>query len=62
LIFVAINHNPHAFLRVNILSFQVNNNQTVDLNEIKTQIELREKHRSAQDNVESKFKWNEIYA
>ncbi|CAF0852280.1 unnamed protein product [Rotaria sp. Silwood1] len=47
-----ITQNPHAFLRINILSFQVSNDKLVDLNDVKTQIELKEKHRSTRDVVE----------
>ncbi|CAF3426710.1 unnamed protein product [Rotaria sp. Silwood1] len=49
---IAITQNPHAFLRINILSFQVSNDKLVDLNDVKTQIELKEKHRSTRDVVE----------
>ncbi len=52
--FIAINQNPHAFLRINILSFQIHHNQPINLINIKTQIELKEKHRYARDNIESK--------
>ncbi|CAF3157421.1 unnamed protein product [Rotaria socialis] len=44
--------NPDAFLRINILNFQIHHNQPIDLREIKTQIELKEKHRSSQHSVE----------
>jgi hypothetical protein len=51
---IAITQNPQAFLRVQILNFQVNNNQPVHLTDVKTQVELKEKHRSTRDNTESK--------
>ncbi len=55
LIIIAINQNLNAFLRVNILSFQVNNNHPIDLINVKTQVELKEKHRYARDSPESKI-------
>ena len=54
LTFPAITQNPHAFLRVNILSFHVNHNHPINLTDVKTQIELKEKHGSTLSNVESK--------
>ncbi|CAF0755327.1 unnamed protein product [Adineta steineri] len=44
--------NIHAFLRISILNFQINNNQHIHLSDVKTQIELKEKHRSLDDNIE----------
>jgi hypothetical protein len=55
LIFIGMSQDPHPFLRMRILNFQVNNNnQCVNLSNVKTQIELKEKHRSTRDNTESK--------
>jgi hypothetical protein len=49
-----MSQDPHPFLRMQILNFQVDNNQLVNLSCMKTQIELKEKHRYARDNIESK--------
>lgn len=50
-----MSQDPHPFLRMRILNFQVNNNnQCVNLSNVKTQIELKEKHRLTRDNTESK--------
>jgi len=55
LIFIGMSQDPHPFLRMRILNFQVNNNnQFINLSNVKTQIELKEKHRSTRDNTESK--------
>jgi hypothetical protein len=55
LIFIGMSQDPHPFLRMRILNFQVNNNnQCVNLSNVKTQIELKEKHRLTRDNTESK--------
>jgi hypothetical protein len=54
-IFIGMSQDAHPFLRMRILNFQVNNNnQFVNLSKVKTQIELKEKHRSTRDNTESK--------
>lgn len=45
--------NPHPFLRLNILSFQIHNNHAIDLNTIKTQVELKEKQRTTKNNQET---------
>ncbi len=52
-IFIGMSQDPHPFLRMQILNFQVDNNQLVNLSCMKTQIELKEKHRSTRDNTES---------
>ena len=52
---LAISQNLQAFLRISILNFQVHNKQPANLNEIKTQVELKEKHRAIEDHVESKI-------
>lgn len=52
----ALSQDSNPFLRISLFNFQVNNNKVVPLSEIKTQIELREKHRSARDHYESKRK------
>jgi hypothetical protein len=50
-----MSQDPHPFLRMQILSFQVNNHsEFVNLSHVKTQVELKEKHRPTRDNVESK--------
>jgi hypothetical protein len=55
LMLIAMSQDPHPFLRMQILNFQINNNnQFVNLSTVKTQVELKEKHRSTRDNVESK--------
>ena len=46
--------NPHPFLRFNILTFQIHNNHTTDLKTVITQVELKEKQRTAKHNHESK--------
>jgi hypothetical protein len=51
-----MSQDPHPFLRMQILNFQVNNNnnnQFVNLSDIKTQVELKEKHRLSRDNITS---------
>jgi hypothetical protein len=41
----------HPFLRIEILKFQLNTNkQIIDLNKVKTEIEIKEKHHSSQNN------------
>jgi hypothetical protein len=54
--FIDVSQDPsHPFLRMQILNFQVNNNnQLINLSNVKTQIELKEKHRPTRDHVESK--------
>ncbi len=58
-VIIAITQNPQAFLRVNILSFQIHNSQSINLINVKTQVELKEQHRSARDNIESKNQMKE---
>jgi len=50
-----MSQDPHPFLRMQILNFQVHNNenQFVNLSDIRTQIEIKEKHRLTRDNIES---------
>lgn len=55
-IFTVPSHDSYPFLRMQLLNFQVSNtksNQLVNLATIKTQIELREKHRATRNHVES---------
>ena len=51
--FLGSSQDQHPFLRVQILNFKVTNNQSIDLKEIKTQVELKEKHRSAKNSMDS---------
>lgn len=54
-----MSQDPHPFLRMQIFNFQVNHNnqyQLINLLDIKTQIEIKEKHRSARENIESNYK------
>ncbi|CAF1201950.1 unnamed protein product [Rotaria sordida] len=52
-----MSEHPHPFLRMQIMSFQVNNyNQCVNLSNIQTQIELKEKYRSTRNNTEKPTK------
>lgn len=54
LVFAAMSQQPHPFLRIQIFSFQIeNSNQYVNLSNVRTQIELKEKYRSTRNNVES---------
>ena len=54
-----MSQDPHPFLRMQILNFQVNNsNQFVNLADVQTQVELKEKNRTARDNGESKSETN----
>ncbi len=46
-----MSQDPHPFLRMQIFNFQVNN-EFVNLSNIKTQIELKEKHRTTRDHNE----------
>lgn len=46
--------NIQAFLRINILNFQAQSKQPVDLADVKTRVELKEKLRTVQDQSESK--------
>ncbi|CAF3695328.1 unnamed protein product [Rotaria socialis] len=50
----------HPFLRIQILNFQINNNnnhyQYVNLSNVQTQIELKESYRSTRNNVEKPAK------
>lgn len=62
LIVIAIQPNPHAFLRLNILSFQINNHQPIDLIRVQTQVELKEINRSTRDNTESRKTTNIVGA
>lgn len=55
-VYLAISQNLQAFLRIYILNFQVHNKQPANLSEIKTQVELKEKHRAIEDRVESKIR------
>lgn len=48
-----MSQDPHPFLRMQIFNFQVNNHQSIHLSDINTQIEIKEKHRSTRDNIES---------
>lgn len=49
-----MSQQPHPFLRIQIFSFQIeNSNQYVNLSNVRTQIELKEKYRSTRNNVES---------
>lgn len=48
-------HDPHPFLRMQMLNFQVDDHQYINLKDIQIQIELKEKHRTARDTTESKI-------
>lgn len=50
-----MSQHPHPFLRMQILSFKVTSysDQCINLSTLKTQIELKEKHRSTRDNAQS---------
>lgn len=53
---LGMSQDPHPFLRMQIFTFQANFNQMnhlVNLAQIRTQIELKEKHRTTRDYVES---------
>lgn len=55
---LGMSQDPHPFLRMQIFTFQVNFNQMihmVNLAQIRTQIELKEKHRTTRDYLESNF-------
>ncbi|CAF0939028.1 unnamed protein product [Adineta ricciae] len=52
-----MSQDPHPFLRMQILNFQVNNsNQFVKLADVQTQVELKEKNRTTRDNGEKPTK------
>lgn len=51
---VANQSSPQAFLRFNILNFQINNHQRIDLFRVQTQVELKEISRSNRDTAESR--------
>ena len=48
-----MSHDPHPFLRMQMHNFQVDNCPYISLTNIQIQIELKEKHRTTRDNVES---------
>ncbi|CAM4858651.1 unnamed protein product [Rotaria socialis] len=56
----AMSQQLHPFLRIQILNFQINNNnnhyQYVNLSNVQTQIELKESYRSTRNNVEKPAK------
>ena len=39
-----MSQNTHPFLRFEILKFQINNKQIIDLNNIQTEIEIKDKN------------------
>ena len=54
--FIGVSQTPHPFLRMQIFNFQVlfnEHHQYLDLSNVTTQIELKEKHRTTRDHVES---------
>ncbi|CAF1321329.1 unnamed protein product [Didymodactylos carnosus] len=50
----------HPFLRIQILSFQVNNQQ-IDLTTVKTQVELKQKEQSSQNEREIRVKFPQYF-
>ncbi len=51
-----MSQTPHSFLRMQIFNFQIYHNehhQFLNLTNVTTQIELKEKHRSTRDHIES---------
>lgn len=55
--FLGSSQDQHPFLRVQILNFKATNNQSIDLKEIKTQVELKEKHRSTRNFDDSSLRF-----
>ena len=55
-IFIGMSQDPHPFLRMQMFTFHVNSHdmvRPVNLSQIRTQVELKEKHRTTREYIES---------